>query len=275
MDEQKPKSARNWRSFGKEYVIVVLGVVTALAAQQAADWWTWRGQVALAREQIADEMAWNISGAIDRIRSGPCVEQRLDALALILDGAAKSGTLPPVGDIGLPKQQSALNGVWESMVASQTAPHFPSGQLQVLAGTYKIVQTMEEVRRQEMEEWKNLYAIVGPGRRLDTGFETMLRQALGRARASNHEVINISNQLIRVAQGVELSFSPEALARLTEARQRTLTGRKPSLSMPNGFSICDRLGPVPATYGQAPFSAIPSLTGEAIKAIPDYSGGAK
>ncbi|MBV9549481.1 MAG: hypothetical protein JO256_07390 [Alphaproteobacteria bacterium] len=271
MDIHKPKPFHNWREFLKEYAIIVLGVATALAAEQAVEWWHWRGQVALAREQIADELAWNLSGAIERMRSGSCVEQRLDALALVLDGAAKSGTLPPVGDIGLPKQQSMLDGVWESIVTSQTAPHFPSAQLQSLAATYKLVQTMETVKRQEMEEWKNLYAIVGPGRRLDPGFEITLRQALGRARASNHEVVNISYNLIHVAQGVELPFSRAALARLTESRQRVLTGSKPSLAMPNGFSVCDPIGRVPASYGQAPFSAVPSLTDEAIKTIPDYA----
>ena len=33
------KPPRNWRGFLKEYAVIVIGVLTALAAQQAAEWW--------------------------------------------------------------------------------------------------------------------------------------------------------------------------------------------------------------------------------------------
>ena len=37
MDVHKPKPIRNWREFLKEYAIIVIGVLTALAAEQAAE----------------------------------------------------------------------------------------------------------------------------------------------------------------------------------------------------------------------------------------------
>ena len=36
MEIHKPKPIRNWREFLKEYAIIVLGVATALAGEQAA-----------------------------------------------------------------------------------------------------------------------------------------------------------------------------------------------------------------------------------------------
>ena len=53
MDIHKPKPIRNWRDFLKEYAIIVLGVATALAGEQAVEWWHWRHEVELGRNAIA------------------------------------------------------------------------------------------------------------------------------------------------------------------------------------------------------------------------------
>ena len=42
MDIHKPKPWHGWREFLKEYVIIVVGVLTALAAEQAVEWLHWR-----------------------------------------------------------------------------------------------------------------------------------------------------------------------------------------------------------------------------------------
>ena len=267
----KPKTWHGWHEFLKEFGTIVLGVSVALAAEQGVEWLHWRGKVVQAREQIAEETASNMIVAILRIRMSSCVEQRLDALALILDAASKSGSLPPVGDIGMPRQLQLSVGVWDSLVASETAPHFPSGQLQRLAATYKYVQRIDETTRQELEHWTVLYGIVGPGRHLDPVSEAQLRQALGQARGSNRFVTNLSSLLIRATGNMELEFSPGDRARLAQVKQYQLMGHKPQLYMPLGSSICDPIGPVPTAYGQAPLSAMPALLSDAVKAIPDFS----
>ena len=126
MDEQKPKRARDWRSFGKEYVIVVLGVATALAAQQAADWWHWQGEVVQARSALAIELTRVMQNGIERVRFAQCNEDRLSDLARILDGAMRSGKLPPVGPIGSPPTRPWPSTAWQSVTQSQTASHFSS-----------------------------------------------------------------------------------------------------------------------------------------------------
>jgi hypothetical protein len=49
MDIHKPKPWRGWREFLKEYAIIVVGVLTALAAEQGAEWHHWNHQVEVAR----------------------------------------------------------------------------------------------------------------------------------------------------------------------------------------------------------------------------------
>src|SRR6185295_14952839 len=97
MDIHKPKPIRNWRELLTEMGVIVLSVCIALAAEQAVEWVHWRNQVAEAREAIASETAQNIAGSIRRMRTVQCAESRLNGLARILDEAARTGKLPPVG----------------------------------------------------------------------------------------------------------------------------------------------------------------------------------
>src|SRR5262249_14454598 len=141
------------------------------------------------------EMTYNLVGAIARIRSAGCTELRLDALAGILDEAARSGGLPPVGNIHGPVRHQWRTGSWDSIVASQTATHFPPEQLAALASLYKQVERAEVASTSQNEAWSRLYTMVGPGRRLDPASEADLRMALSIARNTGLDVANVSRFL--------------------------------------------------------------------------------
>src|SRR3954464_5568238 len=129
MDIHKPKPIHNWREFLKEVGIIVLGVSIALAAEQGVEWWHWRHEVAIARKAISAETATNISYGIRRMRFVPCLETRLDELSHIVDEASRTGTLPPVGELGDFTNNIWNTGEWNSLMASQTASHFPQDEL--------------------------------------------------------------------------------------------------------------------------------------------------
>jgi len=271
----KPKPVHSWREFLTEIGVVVTGVCIALIAEQTVEWLHWRAQVAEAREIIATELAYSVESAIIRVRAEPCMERRLDELARILDAASKSGSLPPVGDIGLPPRNAWRSGAWVSIVASQTATHFPRQQLAAISHTYKAIETLEQAYNWETDDWRDLYAIVGPGRRLDPASEAELRKALSRARGSGRSLASLSGVMMAYVKSLNLSFSPDDIARIANARHVPLTGVKRTLSERNSTNtICSPIGAVPATYGQAQFSYLPSEAGDLVKAIPDFSGGA-
>src|SRR6201989_1175489 len=102
MDIHKPKPIRNWRELLTEVGVIVLSVCIALAAEQAVEWWHWRNQVVEARGQMASELANSLTGAIIRLRTGGCVERRLDQLAQVIDEASRKGSLPPLGYVSMP-----------------------------------------------------------------------------------------------------------------------------------------------------------------------------
>ncbi len=268
------KPTRNWRDFLKEYAVIVVGVLTALAAQQAVEWWQWRSQVAQAKEVIATELASSVAGAISRVRVAPCVESRLDAVTDILDAAAKTGSLPPVGIIGQAPALLWSSGAWESVVASQTASHFPREQLANIARLYKYVERAESFNVMERHAWSSLYSMVGPGRRLDPPSEAELRHALGQARLSNRMLLTSVVSLMLAAKSENLPFSHSDLDRIAAAKRAPLTGGT-SLIGRGMALICGPIGPVPTRYGQSQNTYYQTRYGEFLRGVPDFGDGAR
>jgi hypothetical protein len=271
MEIHKPKAVHNWRELLTELGTITLGICIALAGEQTLEWLHWRNQVQEAKAVIATETAYNIQNAILRMRTINCGERRLDELANILDQAARSGSLPPVGDIGTPPRTMWHSAAWESVVASQTATHFPRQQLADLGGLYKIVERADQYFIFEMEAWSDLYAMVGPGRRLDPASEAQLRQAFTRARNDGRVVAAMSMFLIAQTRTMNLRFSRNELDEIAEVRNQALTGGKPTAADPQRpYPICGPIGPVPGNYGGAPINDVPRMVSDSVKSMPAF-----
>jgi hypothetical protein len=276
MEIHKPKPVHSWREFLKEYAIIVLGVLTALAGEQTLEWLHWRSEVDEARGVIATEMAYNLEGAIWRMRTSDCVERRLDTLAKILDDGSRSGSLPPVGNIGAPPPHMWRSGAWESVVASQTATHFPRQQLAAVGALYKVVQRIEEHNAPEEVAWSDLYAMVGPGRRLDPSFETHLQSAMGLARWQGRTMATLSMFLVNQARALDLPFTKSELAQIENARTQSLTQAwKGTSDRPASLTgICAPVGPVPPGYGEGPNQENRPIVSAAAKSLRSFEAAA-
>jgi len=270
----KPKPVHGWREFLSELFVVVLGVSLALGAEQTAEWLHWRAQVSEARELIATELARNVRQATWRLRTSTCVERRLDELGAILDGAAKTGSLPPVGDIASPVRGYWPSGSWESVVASQTATHFPRPQLAAITLTYKYTAREEAFSAEEIPVWNALYAMVGPGRRLDPSSEARLREALSQARSTNRLMAVIGDQVVDAVNRAGLSFSPDDRALIAQGKNTALLSPRSLLAgggEPVGL-ICAPIGKPPEHYGQGIYGAGARQIDDAVKTLPDFGG---
>jgi hypothetical protein len=259
MEFHKPKPVHNWRDFFKEIGVIVLGVSIALAAEQAVEWFHWRNQVQAAREVIATELAGSVADAIGRLRIEGCAERRLDTLAQILDTAAKSGALPPVGIIGATGYRQYPNGAWQGLIASQAATHFPRQQLADLAVVYGYVNKADEFSQTETTVWTDLDSMVGPGRRLDPPSEDRLRAALGQARSYNRSITLLGVRIIQRVQKMGIVFGKDDLDRIAQARTRPISN-----------PICRPIGAVPAGYGEGTLAgSMPEINAMA-KKLPEF-----
>jgi hypothetical protein len=68
---------RNWREFLKEYGIIVLGVLTALGAEQAVETIHHRTEVRETREALNEELGWNFASFAEAVDRSSCISARL------------------------------------------------------------------------------------------------------------------------------------------------------------------------------------------------------
>jgi hypothetical protein len=272
MDEQQPRPPRNWRGYVKEYVIIVVGVLTALAAQQAMEWWNWQSDVAQARQAIATELAGAVHNSIVRLRTKSCTDRRLDELAVILDTASEHGRLPPVGAIGSPPRRRWSSGAWESVIASQVATHFPRQQLSDLGRLYTAIDGANDAAVREIEVWNILGTLVGPGRRLDPASEAELRKALSQARDYNRGFAVTSYTVLNIIRTLNPPYSKSDLAFIARSRDEDPMAPSRPVTMEYlnpQFLACQPLGAVPHHYGQMAVQDVPGVVESGLKLLPD------
>lgn len=146
---QRFSPSMGWRAFWSEIVIVVLGVVLALAANEAVQDWNWRHKVEDAETRLTDDLALVYLWDAENRATQPCVDAQLAALA---ERVMRSGdTLEPAAVhtanghrfvVRLPRRPYRFP-VWDALVADGTAARFPP-ERQALIG--RISEAMTQAR---------------------------------------------------------------------------------------------------------------------------------
>lgn len=90
MDIHKPKPWRGLREFLKEYAIIVIGVLTALGAEQAVDAMRWAHQVDAAEAALKPTFVREANNAAERVAVDLCVTQRLAFLSDVVRRSTKA-----------------------------------------------------------------------------------------------------------------------------------------------------------------------------------------
>ena len=127
---QRFSPSMGWRAFWSEIAIVVLGVVIALAANEAVESWNWRNRVADAEVRLQGDIDWAFVWSAEKAMSASCVDAQLAALSRkVLEGGNTLEPQPVFAAVGLQHMVRMPNrpyrfAVWESLLADGTANHF-------------------------------------------------------------------------------------------------------------------------------------------------------
>lgn len=185
MDIHKAKPWRGGREFLKEIGTIVIGVLIALAGEQAVEALHGRHQANAGEAVLRDAFVREVNNAALREAQDACVTQRLAALSSIVQRGTESGRLPPVGVIGHPSFTPWTVGAWEALVADHTVSHLPRGK--AIAYTAIVQQTayLSGLSDREEDQWAMLDSMVGAGRRLSDIEAEQLRITLAAASDSN------------------------------------------------------------------------------------------
>jgi hypothetical protein len=181
MDIHKPKPWHGLREFLKEYLIIVIGVLTALGAEQAVEWAHWRHTAQDARASMirGEKMLIEFSG--EREAQSGCLAAEFRSMRAVLDQASATGALPAVASVRNPNRRSWTFRAYDQVVSGQILPHLPVRESQLVTSINAWSEYLQKNRDVEIQDWSVLRSLEGAPRRTGEAELASLRAALSGA----------------------------------------------------------------------------------------------
>jgi hypothetical protein len=179
-----PTPARGWPEFIDDVVIVVVGVILALSAQEFVGRLHQRSAYRETRKNVFDEVAHDLGRLQQRLDTQACINDRLRALKILVAGDTP---LPQPLWVGRPQLWGTDNGRWQAAVAAQQQDAFTSDELARLSTLYSSLDKIWEFQTDEQRAWARLRALEDVTT-IDRQFQDDLVLALQQARLSNYQL---------------------------------------------------------------------------------------
>jgi hypothetical protein len=188
MEVHKPKLVKNWRELLKEWGIIVLGVLTALLAEQAVQSIDWRHKVDAAVADMNNELG---SGdgpqAYVRLAMHDCVAARLNALRSAVEQGDRARSAALIDTIWLP-QRTYDSLAREAATASDVTSHMPHERMLQYRITYEVIPDMDRLSDRELVDLSRLRALPRTGGPLETPEKLAATAAIEALRVDNDAI---------------------------------------------------------------------------------------
>jgi hypothetical protein len=223
-----PKPLHGWRAFVGEVGIIVLGVLIALAAEQAVEVLHERSQVDQIRRTLAAELAdtrarWEFMRAAD-----DCVLQRLDALDRWTTTAPAGSN---VHNAFSPMLWNMHSAAWELAKTSPAVDQIPLDERLVYASLYDAIDNWRTYLDEERNNAVQLNALLATGDQPEHRREAKLRIDIARQyvvrRQRNYAYFFTRLDRLRIAPDASqltLTTDPRAMCAPLETSSQPLSG---------------------------------------------------
>lgn len=161
MDIHKPKPWHGVREFLKEYVIIVIGVLTALGAEAVVQNLHEQRLSAEAKEAVRDEINVDIANFARRIRWEACYARRMDEIDALLARAEAGGGFTPPTTIGAPTAPTVYTQRWVAATAGGRTSLLSSDEQRAYGRVYTQLIHLDDQQSLEHEAWFRLAALKG------------------------------------------------------------------------------------------------------------------
>jgi len=153
MEIHKPKPWHGVREFLKEYAIIVIGVLTALAAEQAVEWVHWRHQLRDAQDAMRLELQDDdLPQAIARAAIEKCLAQQLDGIQAAIDARADRAQVRRLAEAYSPPRRTWDEEAWRAAASSQIASHMSPRVMVIWSGPYAVVPALGALNDKEQSD---------------------------------------------------------------------------------------------------------------------------
>jgi len=177
-----PKQLHGWREFLKEYAIIVLGVLTALALEQTVESAHERRLAGEANEAINQELQTDLDRVAYRARQQSCILKRLDEIQALLATWHNDNAFPAGLHVGFPGAVGLVDQRWQANLANDRFSDESQDEQADQASIYTLVHVIDNVESKEIESWSQLRALEIGSQGLSTASKPMIAQALANAR---------------------------------------------------------------------------------------------
>lgn len=204
-----PKPLHGWRAFAGEVGIIVIGVLIALAFEQAVSAAHDRSTAAEARRNIIDEIRFNLQVIKLRQKSEACEQKRLREIDAYLDALDRHLNPKPLAWVGAPYAPLLYHTNFQ---AAQSAGKFfllSTVEQRQLASFYVDFDDFNEAATRDWYDWAALRSLAGGHPAPGAAKIDRLRAAVQDARAADWFVRIDSNHPIESARKMGLLVSAQ------------------------------------------------------------------
>jgi hypothetical protein len=205
VDSHRPRPFQNVRDFAEEVGTIVLGVLIALAAEQALSDYNWRQEVAVVQDSLNDELSDTLFAAMERVKIADCQKRTLDRLDQIADESR--GTLVIKAT---PVRRNRIWGsaAWEAAVASGAVAQMRHDDRNTYANLFSYVQLFRDLNLRQQELWATIDAYRRPRPLTDTSRERFV-ETVSQLRSLTATMNAAADQFVARAKPLHIKLSAE------------------------------------------------------------------
>ena len=215
MEIHRPRAINNWPEFLKEVGIIVIGVLIALAAEEAMNSYNWRQEVAIVRDSLDDELSDTLFAAMERVKIADCQRRTLHRLDELADQS--QGTLVLRND---PVTRNRVWGTaaWDAAVASGAVAHMPHDERNTYAALFSMVRMFRELNIRQEELWATISAYRRQRPLTETSRERFI-EAVSQLRALTGTMNRAAQQFVNQAKPLHIQLGAEDAESLRQPLQ--------------------------------------------------------
>ena len=203
-------------SFGREILIVLIGVALGLWAQQLAADAGWRETVANAKHDIDRELREAGEEALPIVESRACIPD-FGARARRVALGELAGPLPKVSGITLPEPQDAA---WQAAISTQALGHLSHKDLEEYAFAYSLLRSLREENGPMREAIAAVRTLDVPRPTRDMAVLQTQLEAIGRLEQYNRgQIVNAVELMDHLRDDLNIRPGAEAVEVAKEKRE--------------------------------------------------------
>lgn len=188
MEVHKPRLVENWRELFKEWGIIVLGVLTALLAEQAVQSIGWHNKVDAAVADMNNELgADDGPQAYVRLAMHDCVAGQLNNLRSAVEEGDRGRSIALIDTFWFP-QRTYDSLAREAATASDVASHMAHDRMLQYRITYEVIPDMDRLSDREFVDLSRIRALPRTGGPLETSEKLAVTGAIEALRVDNDAI---------------------------------------------------------------------------------------